>query len=395
MNEEEVRALNQSLQEISDKLRARASRDVETEQLISEFGGRLQAAEQLVATLQSGGGIGFSAFGGPSIGSEALKALGDDASFLGASQAAERNQKIGAMAARVNLEMSLKAALTNDPGDYGSSDGSYIPSQPERGGFVGPALRPLRLLDVLPSRPTSSDAVEFIQLTFTGDASEQAYEGDEKAELDADGTLARAEIVTIAGWLPASKQVLSDHGALQGQIDSVLRHKCLSRLENRIVNGTGGAGKIDGLINQGTAFVESIGTTPADIVGEALVTLADYGYQPGLIAMNPLDWFEIQITRTTTDEEYMFGSPTMPVPPALWNTPIVRSSSVPRGTVLVIDASYTTVLDREQISVMVSNSHEDYFTRNLVAILGELRAGLEVLDPSAVYICDISASSGA
>ncbi|MFG3996630.1 hypothetical protein ACGEND_11405 [Pseudomonas aeruginosa] len=38
---------------------------------------------------------------------------------------------------------------------------------------------------------------------------------------------------------------------------------------------------------------------------------------------------------------------------------------------------------------MVSNSHKDYFTRNLVLILGELRAGLEVLDGQAIYLVDL------
>lgn len=44
-------------------------------------------------------------------------------------------------------------------------------------------LPPLRLLDVLPSRPTTSDAVEFIQFAGTGDAAEQEHEGDTKAQL--------------------------------------------------------------------------------------------------------------------------------------------------------------------------------------------------------------------
>lgn len=54
---------------------------------------------------------------------------------------------------------------------------------------------------------------------------------------------------------------------------------------------------------------------------------------------------------------------------------------------------HVSVLDREQPSVMLSNSHKDYFTRNLVAILGELRAGLEVRDGFAVYRMDLNASS--
>jgi HK97 family phage major capsid protein len=116
-----------------------------------------------------------------------------------------------------------------------------------------------------------------------------------------------------------------------------------------------------------------------------MVRQANAGYMPGIVLLNPMDWFRIQITKKQTEDEYIFGSPTMPVPPALWNSAVVASPSVPEGSGMTIDPGFVTVLDREQLSVVVSNSHADFFVRNLVAILAELRAGLEVLDASAVY----------
>lgn len=353
-----------------------------------EYGARLQTAEQVIAGLDARGALYSAGSGGPSIGVQALQEFGEEGSFTAAAEAARRGGKLPAFSARVNVDGSIRAALTNEQGT--SSGGSTIPSAPERGGIVGPVARPLRLLDVLPSRPTTSDAVEFVQLTVDGAPSEQIEEGDAKAQLDFEGTLARAEIVTIAGWTSASKQVLADHAALQAQIDRVIRSKVLSRLEHQIINGTGAPGKIKGLVASSAAFIPTIGTTPADIVGEALVRMADAGYLPNLVLLNPLDWFRIQITKTDTEGEYLFGSPTMPVPPALWNTAIVLTPSVAEGTGFTLDTSFTTVLDREQMSVTVSNSHEDYFVRNLVAILGELRAGLEVLDEFAVFRFDLT-----
>ena len=246
----------------------------------------------------------------------------------------------------------------------------------------------------MPSRPTSSDAFEYIQLNATGDASEQVLEGDEKAEIDFEGELLNGAIATIAAHTTASKQVLADNAGLQAAIDRVIRHKVLSRLEHQLINGPGGQGKIQGLLDHATAFVPTIGSTPADIVGESLVQQANNGYLPNLILMNPLDWYRLQITKTETEGEYLFGSPTMPVPPALWNASVVSTPSVPEGTGLTVDTRFTTVLDREQMSVMVTNTHKDYFTRNLVKILGELRAGLEVTDAWAVYKFDLGFSSG-
>ena len=230
-----------------------------------------------------------------------------------------------------------------------------------------------------------------MKLSVTGDAAEQEQEGDTKAELDFEGALDTANIVTIAGWTAVSKQVLADNAALQAAIDRVIRQKVLSRLENRIINGTGGQGKIDGLLNQATVFVPTIGTNTPDVIGEALTRLDSYGYRPNLVLLNPLDFFEdIQIVKDE-DGNYVFGSPNAPQGPGLWNTVIVRTPAMPQGTGMVLDTSTVTVLDREQMSVVLSNSHADFFVRNLVAILGEMRAGLEVIDTSAIYKFELPA----
>lgn len=348
----------------------------------------LRQLEQMVAKLDNEGGS-YHAAAGPSIGTRAMDSLREDPAFTAAAEAVGRGMKPSQFAARINLDGSIKAALTNE--GRGREGDTGIPGQSDHRGHVGPVQRPLRLLDVLPSRPTTRDSVEFIQIGATGDAAEQIREGDEKAELEIDGTAQTANIVTIAAWTSASKQVLADHAALAQQVDRVIRHKVLSRLEHQIINGPGGDGRINGLLNQATVMVPAIGDTPADRIGESLVTLANGGYQPGLIVMNPMDWYRLQITRkNATDEEYVFGSPTAPAAPSLWNTPIVRTPSMPAGQVLTLDTGFVTVLDREQMTVMASNTHADFFIRNLVAILGEMRAGLEVLDPGAVHKFDLT-----
>lgn len=372
--------INASLRELGSNLKAYKE---STEQQAAEVSMRLSSVEQIVAKMDQEGHGQYSHAHQDSVGTRAAAAIGEDAAFATARDQAARSMKVGQFASRANIDASIKAALTNE--GKGNTGDTSVPSQPERRGFIGQVLPPLRLLDVLPSRPTSSDAVEFIQFTGTGDAAEQEHEGDTKAQLAFEGTPARAEIVTIAGWTTASKQVLSDAPALQSQIDRVIRHKVLARLENRIINGVGGQGKINGLLNQAMPMVPAIGETPADIIGEGLVAMANNGYAPNLVLMNPLDWFRLQITRKNdTDDEYVFGSPTSPAPPSLWNTTIVPTAAMPARQVLTVDTSLVTVLDREQMSVVLTNTHADYFVRNLVAILGELRAGLEVLDTAAV-----------
>lgn len=383
MTEHIIAAIQDGLTEVKQKFDGK----------LNNISDRLLALEQKGPALGSDAALALSLTKSP--GLEAVKSLAADPAMGAAIAAAQRNQKVSALNVRSSVDVSIKSILVNLGNGSSSGVGEY-PTQADRNRNIAlPGLRNLRLLDVMPRRTASSDTFEFVHLSATGEASEQEFEGDEKAELDFEGQLMTGNIATVAGWTSASKQVLADNAALAAAIDTLISHKVLSRLEHRLINGVGGVGKIDGLISLGTVMTPTIATSAADIVGESMVRQSDAGYSPNLILMNPLDWFEIQITRSTTDGHYLFGSPTMPVPPALWNASIVASPSVPQGTGLTIDTRFTTIMDREQMSILVSNSHKDYFTRNLVAILGELRAGLEVLDAGAVYHFGLNLSSGA
>jgi HK97 family phage major capsid protein len=351
---------------------------------------RLATIEQIVAKIDAEGIRGGMATMGQSIGASAFQTIQDDPSFKAAAEQAARGMKVGKFDARANVDGSIRAALVNQ-GNGDSNDQSFPTWPDRRPGIYGPVIPAPRLLDVLPSRPTSSDSVEYVKLSVTGDAAEQEQEGDTKAELDFEGELDTANIVTVAAWTAVSKQVLADNNALQAAIDRVIRLKVLTRLENRIINGIGGQGKIDGLLNQATTFVPTIGDNTPDVIGEALTTLDTYGYRPNLVVVHPLDFFEnVQIVKDA-DGNYIFGSPSAPQAPNMWNTTIVRTPAMPRGTGMVLDTSTTTVLDREQMTVALTNSHADFFIRNLVAILGEMRAGLEVIDTNAIFKFDLPA----
>lgn len=384
--QDDIQTINSSLATVGENLRSYSAK---TEQSVGEIRAELMHLQQVVAGHESRS-TGITYIPEQSVGSITADAMRADASFAAASEQAARNMKVGQFAARANIDASIKSALTN--GGKGNTGDTGMPSQPERRGIMGPVLPQLRLLDVLPTRPTTSDAVEFIQFNATGDAAEQEKEGDTKTEIGFEGIPARADIVTIAGWTTASKQVLADSAALQAQVDRVLRHKVMTTLEDRLINGVGGQGKINGLLNQATAMSPVIGASAADIIGEALMTQANNGYAPNVVLMNPMDWYRLQITRKNdTDDEYVFGSPTSPAAPSLWNTRIVPTRSMPARKAMTLDTSLVTVLDREQMSVVVSNTHADYFVRNLVAILAELRAGLEILDAAAVLKFDLPA----
>lgn len=349
-----------------------------------EIGQRIQGIEQLVV---KGVGLPSSEAEPGELKLKLKNHFESDSSF---QHLAEWNQGTS----RAMLDIGLKS-LVNESYASSTSD-SVMPSQPERGGIIGPVLAQPRLLNFLPVRKVTSDSVEFIRLDTPDDVDYQFGEGAEKAKLDFEGTKKRAHIVTIAGHTTASRQVLSDHATLAQQINNIVGQKLTNKLCYEVINGVGSSSdeqQIEGLATQARTLNSYVSTTFADRIGEAVAEQTSTGFRPSLIVVNPFTWFEqVATAKTQTEQAYLFGSPANPLPPALWNLRVCIEPSMPVDEALVLDTNYITLLDRQQVSFLVSNSHGDNFTKNLITILGELRAGLEVLHSGAVIRVEAASS---
>lgn len=373
-------------QEFKDAIvELKSSLDTYTEQM-TEIKSRMLAVEQRAVR---GDGIPQTITSRGELGLKLKDSLSNDSAF---AHLASWNQGT----ARAELGLSIRSALVNEASGSTENPG-VIPSQPERVGIVGPVIAQPRLLNFLPVRQVNADSVEFIQLSTSDDVGYQLGEGADKAKLDFEGTKKRAHIVTIAGHTTASRQVLNDHSTLQQLVSGVMVQKLMNKLCYEIINGQGGNGdeqRIEGLMTQATTLQSYTTTTFADRVGEAVSAQASIGFQPNLIVVNPETWFaQIATAKTETEKSYLFGSPASPLPPALWNLPVVLEPSMAADSALIIDTSYVTLLDRERFSVLLSNSHGDNFVKNLITILAELRAGLEVLHDGAVVKVEAEVSS--
>jgi HK97 family phage major capsid protein len=272
-----------------------------------------------------------------------------------------------------SLIQAVKADLSN----------TTYANQPNRAdGLFGVARRKLSLIDLLPGLSVTTQTFEFVRLgAYTSNAGVQVAEGDAKGKSDIPGSVITANISTIAHYTKASLQVLSDAPALQQQVNNLLAYGVLDKLENELINGAGTAGKISGLLTQATAAT-TLATDNADKIGQAKTQLESAGWMPGMIILNPADWFAIMSERSA--DGYVLGSPRDPAPAALWGVPVVTSPSLAAGTALVLDPQQTSLLERQSITLAASREDGANFTTNMVTILAELRAGLAVFAPDAV-----------
>lgn len=263
--------------------------------------------------------------------------------------------------------------------------------------------RPLRIRDLIPTVPTSSNAVEFMrELAFTNNAGPQGtaagigageFVAKNKSELTYE--LVTKPVRTIAHWMAASRQVLSDAPMLQNLIDNRLTYGLDLESDDQLLNGDGTGQNLDGIL-QDPAINDAgelpSGTAAADIPSAMIDHIrkairieqqAEYYNMTGLV-LNPVDW-EILETAKATDGHYLMVSmPTGRATETVWRVPVIVTNAMPASTFLIGDWNMGSVIyDREDVSVRVSESHADYFVKNGVAVLAEERFTLAIPLPLA------------
>ena len=329
-----------------------------------ELTARLQFAEQVINKLEQGGSKAAAA-----------QTLG---------QYVAGHDSVRSFAGRGSVTVPFSAAVTS--GD--------IIAPARVGGIVMPGQRQVFVRDLLAQGMTASNSVEFVrELAFTNSAapvSENPTSAKPNSALTFE--LDSVPVATIAHYIKASKQVLSDAAMMQSYIDGRLRYGLKIKEEAQLLNGSGVGLNISGLVTEATAYsnpgVTVQAETAIDRLRLAILQVALSEYDADGIILSPIDWAAIELTKTTLNS-YIFASPTMQGVPTLWGKPIVATQAMGEGDFLVGAFSQAAqVWDREDANVTISNSNEDDFIKNMVTILCEERVGLTVYRPDALVAGD-------
>lgn len=347
-----------------------------TEEKTGELQSRLQAVEQALVSNKSEYQSTYSCNQNP----VAAEFVSSDA-FTGLKSGMPTS-------GRQSVDCGIRAALTNPGrGQVGDSDWTTKPSRMD--GLQGFAQPRLTLLDALTTQKVDTGVLEYVEISgYVNAANYQEKEGDEKAGADLPVALRRAEVATIAHYMPCSLQVLEDNSGLSSKISQVLSVGLRQKLEQELLVGQGGEGKIKGLIAHAQSF-NGVGDNAADQIGQAITDLESDGWIASFIVMNPDDWFVIASERDSAGQ-YILGSPRDPAPPSLWNRPVILNPNMPMRGALVVDGGQVALLDRQQVTVEASRFDGSNFRKNMVTILSELRAGLAVYAPSALRLVEIN-----
>lgn len=292
----------------------------------------------------------------------------------------------------------------------GSSDtsaGAFVDDD-RQGLLVGldSQTRPLTLRDVVTPGTTSSDTVEFVRLSSITNNAAPVAESDQvetpgdpgpSTGVKPQSTLAAVKVTTpvrtIAHWSPLTKRALSDAAQIRTIVDGFLRYGLEEELEDQMISGDGTGENLEGLsqvsgVQDQTFDTDILATTrkaktKVRLVGRSMANA---------YVFNPLDLEEIDLLQDN-EARYYFGGPAAPgTAQTLWGLPVIESEAVPQGTGYVGDWRKAILWDREQAAITVSDSHNDFFVRNMVAVLAEMRAAFGVIQPNAFVAIDMEGS---
>lgn len=279
----------------------------------------------------------------------------------------------------------LKALLT---GASDTSAGAFVDA--ERVGYVAQPRRPRRILDLVTTGQTNSDQVKYArQTTFTNVAAETAEATTSATGTKPEATMAfevvTADVKTIAHWIPATRRSLADAGQLRTLIESQLRYGLEYRLESQIVNGDGTGENLTGIINTSNILTQAKSSdTVVDAIHKAMTQIRLGFLEPNGVALHPTDWELIRLSKEEgTAGSYYYGPPALAGQETIWGLPVAVTPAVPDDTGIVGDWTQAVLWMREGIQILASDSHDDFFIKNLVALLAEMRAAFGVLRPQA------------
>ena len=287
------------------------------------------------------------------------------------------------------------------PGDVigsGAGGGGALITPQYLPGVIPLPQRPLVVRDLFSQDTTQSDTISYAaQTAFDTAASAVA----QATSIAASGLKPQSSIAwvrktlpveSIATWMAATRRQLGDAGQTRSLIDNQLQLMLRLVEEDQLVNGNGTSPNLRGLLNQtgvqtldvsGSASVNALLNLDTIRDAKRLVKTGPARADADGVIVHPTDAAIID-ERKDGVNRYLGNGPFNMGPNTLWGLPRVESESVPVGHAIVGAFKVGgTVFQREGTTIFASDSHADFFVRNLVAVLAEERLGLAVFFPAA------------
>lgn len=256
--------------------------------------------------------------------------------------------------------------------------------------------RPPSVIDLVGVTETQSDAIDYIEqdTRVNNAAVVPEYSAGNfglKPESNITFVERTAAVKWVATWIAVSKQILMDAPRLRDTVDNELLYMVRFALENQVLTGDGTGNNFTGILNWSGIQTRTMhATTPvgraqttADTrmttIRRAITDIRLEFYEATGIVLNPSDSENLEITEYNANR---YAGAFDPVTMRVWRVPVVETTAITALTALVGNFRAAKLWDRMQADILVGQPN-DFFLRNAVALLAELRAAFAVQRPKA------------
>lgn len=332
--------------------------------------------------------------GTPTVEGAPSKTLGD--AFV-KSQGYQALMKRGLVGAWTSGPIAFGQKLNDDDGltvvtESGSNifGGGENTLQPQViPGIQGPVEQRLTVADLLGQGTTSTNAIVYLKETvtvngaMTSTGARLTSEGADKPASELDFDKVTVGVDKIATFLPISDEMLEDQPQVASYINGRLALFVRQAEEAYLVDAL--------LANAGdtSSAGEVGGDNIFDGIAAAIMHVRlDAGLEPDGLLISPLDAARMDVARAVGGTgAYFSGGPYGQPNQNPWGLRRVVTTAVADGAPLVgAFREGATVWRRGGLTVEASNSHADYFRRNLTALRCEERLAVTVFRDAAFQV---------
>lgn len=241
-----------------------------------------------------------------------------------------------------------------------------------------------RIAALLPQGATSQNAIPYMEETTTTNAAAAVTEGNAKPESTLIFTEKTSAVRKLATFLPVTDELFDDVPAMRSYVENRLRTFLAQTEDNQLLNGNGTPPNLRGILNVVGIQTQAKGADPTpDAVYKAMTKIAVGAFlDADAYVTHHNDWQEIRLLRTA-DGIYIWGSPSEAGPERIWGLGVTKTTRIAEGTGLVgAFREAAQIFRRSEVAFAVSDSHSDFFQKNLLALRVEERLALVVYRPA-------------
>lgn len=269
----------------------------------------------------------------------------------------------------------------------GAGSGGALIIPDTRPGIVPLLFKRLVVADLIAPGTTDGNLIQFMKETTFTNAAAAVLEAGTKPESTLVFAAATSAVQKIAHWIPVTEEMLEDYAQTRSIIDARLRLGLDLTEEDQLLNGSGVAPNLLGLMNlPGLTAAQAAGAdSNVDAIFKEMTKIATTVFvTPDAFVINPANWQTIQLTKNAAGNYLGNGPWAAAQQPMLWGIPGAVTPSIVANTALVGGfRSSAQIFRRGGVRVEATNSHASFFVNNLVAIRAEERLALAVYREAA------------